>query len=132
MQELMRTPKADGKVWSDRSVSRAAEGHGYALSPTYVRQLRSGSRTNPSIDVVKTLALVFDVPVSTFYPEPDADEILRALDVLQAAGAETVLARGAGHLSPRLFRAIADAISQPNPEPSPEASGGDTTGTQGG
>lgn len=122
---------ADGKVWTDGSVSRAAEGHGYSLSPSYVRQLRTGVRANPSIDVVKILASVFDVPVSTFYPEPDADEILRALDVLQAAGAETVLARGAGHLSPRLFRVIADAISQPLPEPSPEASDDETTGAQG-
>ena len=34
---------------------------------------------------------VFDVPVSTFYPEPDTDEIVRALDVLHAAGAEAIL-----------------------------------------
>ena len=115
--------------WLTSLCSPPPDGSPLDAPPTSDRQ--SGSRTNPSIDVVKTLALVFDVPVSTFYPEPDADEVLRALDVLQAAGAETVLARGAGHLSPRLFRAIADAISQPNPEPSPEASGGDTTGTQG-
>lgn len=56
---------------------------------------------------------MFDVPVSVFYPEPDADEILRALDVLKAAGAEAVLTRGEGHLSPETLRLIAEAISQP-------------------
>jgi len=121
-RELMRTPKEDGKLWTDRSVSRAAADLGYTLSPTYVRQLRSGNRANPSIDVVNILALVFDVPVSVFYPEPDADEILRALDVLKAAGAEAVLTRGEGHLSPETLRLIAEAISQPiEPQARPKA-----------
>ena len=118
----MRTPKADGTVWTDRSVSRAAADHGYTLSPTYVRQLRSGGRANPSIDVVTVLARVFDVPVSVFYPEPDADEILRALDVLKAAGAEAVMTRGEGHLSAETLRLIAEAISQPiEPQARPRA-----------
>ena len=117
----MRTPMPDGRAWTVRAVSRAAKAHGHTLSPSYVRQLRAGVRTNPSIDVVQTLALVFDVPVSTFYPEPDTDEIVRALDVLHAAGAEAILTRGAGHLSPRMFRIIADAIGQAPPEQKPEA-----------
>lgn len=120
MRELMLRPAADGKPWSDRSVSRAAAERGYTLSPTYVRQLRTGARTNPSIDVVNVLAQVFEVPVTFFYAQPDADEIVKALEVLRAAGVEAVLSRGEGHLSPATLRLIADAISQPLDDPNPE------------
>ena len=114
IQELLRQPGPDGKPWSDRSLSRAAAALGHELSPTYVRQLRTGTRANPSMDVIGALADVFNVPVSTFYPQHDIDDdaVLKAVEVLQPAGAQAILARGEGHFTPRTLRMIAEAISE--------------------
>lgn len=66
---------------------------GHPLTSSYVTQLRRGSRTNPTIDSLRVLAAVFDVPVSYFFPSDTApDDPTRS-----PSGAETSSGRaGAG------------------------------------
>lgn len=110
MRELMQRPTPDGKRWSDRALAKAAAELGHDLSPTYVRQLRTGQRANPSIDIVRALADVFGIPMSYFYNTDQGDEIDKALETLQAAGADAILARGGGRISAETLRRIADAV----------------------
>lgn len=106
----MAQPRPDGKRWSHREVSRAAAGHGFRISYSYVQSMESGAQKNPTLEVLRGLAAVFDVPVSHFY-EDDQDEVEKALDALHRAGADVILARGQGRLSPEALQAIADALN---------------------
>mgnify|MGYP001085752476 CR=1 FL=1 len=114
LKALMDRSAPDGRPWTDASVAKAASARGLKLSPSYVGQLRTGERPNPSVGIIRALASVFDVPVGYLAGETQADdEVTRALDVLRKHGVETVYARGGTNSIPlETVAMIAHAIRQ--------------------
>lgn len=112
LRELMQRPRPDGRRWSDRALAQAAADLGHDLSASYVRQLRTGIRANPSLEIVRTLTEVLGVPAGYFYDTDQTDALIQALRTLQAAGAQAILTSGEGHIPPETLRRIAQAIDQ--------------------
>lgn len=115
-EALTRSAPREGGRWTDRAVSAAARAKGYKLSATYVRQLRVGLRTNPSIATIEALSEILGVSPMWFLEgtedvQSDAtDDVVEALEILRDAGAEAVLARGRGRIPESTLERIAAAI----------------------
>lgn len=79
--------KADGRPFTNTDVVRAIRRAGHAqISPSYLSELRTGKKSNPSIWTVKALADFFGEPLDYFVqdgPEPaEPPETLRAATTL--------------------------------------------------
>lgn len=120
LKALMDRSAPDGRTWTDKSVAKAATGLGMKLSPTYVGQLRTGERPNPSVSIIRALAAVFDVPVGYFAGEtPTDDEVTQAIDVLRKHGVQNVYARGGTNSIPleTVAMIVAHAIRESTKHP---------------
>ncbi|GAA2700231.1 MULTISPECIES: helix-turn-helix domain-containing protein [Actinoplanes] len=87
---------------------------GVPISHTYIWQLRTGRRDNPTLQHLTALAGYFGVPVAYFLDDQVAagvDAQLALLRSLRAAGV-TEIALRAADVSPRGREAISEAIRQ--------------------
>ncbi|NAZ84572.1 helix-turn-helix domain-containing protein [Kineococcus indalonis] len=75
LERLITTAQRMGRGPMDsQQIATLTQELGHPLTSSYISQLRRGSRTNPTIDSLRTLATVFSVPISYFFPaeaEPD-------------------------------------------------------------
>jgi transcriptional regulator with XRE-family HTH domain len=87
---------------------------GITISPSYIHQLRSGARDNPTMRHLEALAAVFGVPVAYFFDEAvtaDIDDQLELLVALRDSGVQNLALRAAG-LSDRGRSLIAELIER--------------------
>lgn len=85
---------------------------GPEISGSYVWMLRTGRRTNPSMQVIAGLAAACDVPVAYFFDSDAAEQVEARLELLQSmanAGVRQVAGRAAD-LSPESLRALTGVI----------------------
>ncbi|MFC9650652.1 XRE family transcriptional regulator [Streptomyces sp. NPDC056937] len=99
--------------YSHEEVARACrEATGDSFSATYLWQLRTGRRDNPTKRHLEALARFFDVPVAYFFDGDQGAAIARELELLAAlrdAGVRSVALR-AVNLSPESVGTISDLI----------------------
>lgn len=90
------------------------DGQGVPISHTYIWQLRTGRRDNPTVQHLTALATYFGVPVAYFLDDELAERVdaqLELLRSLRAAGV-TEIALRAADVSPRGRATISEAIRQ--------------------
>jgi transcriptional regulator with XRE-family HTH domain len=75
---------ADGKPYSYREVAEAITATGEPISHSYIRNLRTDPRANPTVQHLRALARFFGVPVEYFTSEQLAVEVDRELDLAAA------------------------------------------------
>ncbi|WP_433825064.1 helix-turn-helix domain-containing protein [Actinoplanes sp. CA-015351] len=89
-------------------------GQGVAISHTYIWQLRTGRRDNPTVQHLTALARYFGVPVAYFLDDEMARRVDGQLELLRSlrdAGV-TEIALRAADVSPQGREAITEAIRQ--------------------
>ncbi|WIM98968.1 helix-turn-helix domain-containing protein [Actinoplanes oblitus] len=113
LDRLFRT--TGGAEPSHMAVAEAIrDGQGVPISHTYIWQLRTGRRDNPTVQHLTALATYFGVPVAYFLDDELAERVdaqLELLRSLRAAGV-TEIALRAADVSPRGRATISEAIRQ--------------------
>ncbi len=86
---------------------------GAKISTSNLRQLRTGKKTNPTIDTTKAIAAYFGVPAAYFLDDDAAERIDAELELLTAMRDTGVndLALRAADLSPESIAGIAALIN---------------------
>ncbi|MER5198190.1 helix-turn-helix domain-containing protein [Streptomyces sp. NPDC002755] len=108
---VVRRP--DREQYSHEEVARACrEATGESFSATYLWQLRTGRRGNPTKRHLEALAQFFDVPVVYFFDDEQGAAIARELELLGALRDAEVrsVALRAVNLSPEGVGTISDMI----------------------
>lgn len=112
LDHLFRTVRQpDGAEYTHEEVAAAIRERGITISHTYVWQLHTGVRDNPTKRHLEALAEFFGVPASYFLDE-DVEHIdaqLELLSALRDGGVRSVALRAVG-LSPRSLDAIRGMI----------------------
>lgn len=88
--------KEDGAAYSLREVAEAVTAAGEPISHTYIAQLRTGKRVDPTLSHLRGLARFFGVPVEFFTSDEIVDGVsgeLELLSVLNSVRARTVALR---------------------------------------
>jgi transcriptional regulator with XRE-family HTH domain len=111
---LFRVVRRPNRVpYSHEEVARACrEATGESFSATYLWQLRTGRRDNPTKRHLEALAKFFDVPVGYFFDDEQGAAIAKELELLGAlrdAGVRSMALR-AVNLSPEGAATISDMI----------------------
>ncbi|MER7974633.1 helix-turn-helix domain-containing protein [Streptomyces sp. NPDC096080] len=99
--------------YSHEEVARACrESTGESFSATYLWQLRTGRRDNPTKRHLEALSQFFDVPVAYFFDDEQSAAIARELELLGALRDAEIrnLALRAVNLSPEGVGTITDMI----------------------
>ncbi|WP_328917598.1 MULTISPECIES: XRE family transcriptional regulator [unclassified Streptomyces] len=108
---VVRRP--DRETYSHEEVARACrEATGESFSATYLWQLRTGRRDNPTKRHLEALAQFFQIPVAYFFDDEQGARIAAELELLGAlrdAGVRSVALR-AVNLSPEGMGTISDMI----------------------
>ncbi|SEG70245.1 hypothetical protein SAMN05216223_108252 [Actinacidiphila yanglinensis] len=108
---VVRRP--DREVYTHEEVARACrDATGESFSTTYLWQLRTGRRTNPTKRHLEALAQFFQIPVAYFFDDEQGARIAAELELLGAlrdAGVRSVALR-AVNLSPEGMGTISDMI----------------------
>lgn len=108
---VVRRP--DREAYTHEDVARACrEATGESFSTTYLWQLRTGRRTNPTKRHLEALAQFFQIPVAYFFDDEQGARIAAELELLGAlrdAGVRSVALR-AVNLSPEGMGTISDMI----------------------
>jgi ESX-1-secreted protein regulator len=136
LDHLFRTVHPQGRgEYSYREVARAIEvDHGTTISASYLNQLRTGVKDNPTKRHIEALAAFFGVPPSYFFDDGDAARIDKELDLLAAlrdSGVRQIAMRAAG-LPPeglesvRQIIELARNVSGLPAGPAPSNASGDT------
>src|SRR5947209_2405406 len=105
-------PRGGGE-YTYREVAEGIRARGFApISATYIWQLRTGQRSNPTMKHVEGLAAFFGVPVNYFFNDEVATRIDAELDLLVALrdGHIRQIALRAVGLSAESLQAIAEMI----------------------
>ncbi|MEU6554249.1 helix-turn-helix domain-containing protein [Streptomyces sp. NPDC046915] len=108
---VVRRP--DREQYSHEEVARACrEATGESFSATYLWQLRTGRRGNPTKRHLEALAQFFDVPVVYFFDDEQGAVIAKELELLGALRDAEVrsVALRAVNLSPEGVGTISDMI----------------------
>ncbi|WP_329128560.1 helix-turn-helix domain-containing protein [Streptomyces sp. NBC_01476] len=108
---IVRRP--DREQFSHEEVARACrETTGESFSATYLWQLRTGRRDNPTKRHLEALARFFEVPVAYFFDDDQGVAIARELELLGALRDARVrgVALRAVNLSPEGANTISDMI----------------------
>ncbi|WP_416972984.1 helix-turn-helix domain-containing protein [Streptomyces sp. 4F14] len=108
---IVRRPNRE--QFSHEEVARACrEATGETFSATYLWQLRTGRRDNPTKRHLEALAQFFDVPVAYFFDDDQGAAIARELELLGALRDAKVrsVALRAVNLSPENVNTISDMI----------------------
>ena len=109
-RELRRADQAEPSYMAVAEAIRA--GQGVPISHTYIWQLRTGRRDNPTVAHLTALATYFGVPVAYFLDDEQArrvDAQLELLRTLREAGVTQIALRAAG-VSPRGRETINELI----------------------
>lgn len=105
--------RENGEQYSHEEVARTCrESSGETFSATYLWQLRTGRRDNPTKRHLEALADFFDVPVAYFFDEKIGAEIgseLKFLSALRNAGVRHLALR-ALDLSPAGLATLTDMV----------------------
>lgn len=99
--------------YSHEEVAKACrEATGESFSATYLWQLRTGRRDNPTKRHLEALAQFFEVPVTYFFDDAQASAIAEELELLGALRDANVrsMALRAVNLSPEAVGTISDMI----------------------
>lgn len=88
--EVLHPP--GGRELSTREVARRVKAHGGSISPSYISELKSGKKTNPSLDQIKWVAAAFGVSAGYFTDDEVAARVDAELDRLAAHQQNTELA----------------------------------------
>lgn len=92
-------PRPDGpELYSNERAAEDLTSGGVSVTPGYLRQLRSGKRRNPTARLLGAIARLFDVPITYFFDDRQADAVaqqLQNLTRLRAAGVRGIVARSA-------------------------------------
>lgn len=115
LNHLLSTVPVAGAKLSSEGLARAvsALGSEHKLSADYVRKLRRGEMTNPTVRVVEGIAKVFGVRPSYFTDDNDETSALHENLALAAALRDKnirSLALRTSHLSPASIRALMDIV----------------------
>ncbi|MEF3116041.1 helix-turn-helix domain-containing protein [Streptomyces chrestomyceticus] len=87
VDKLFTTIRANGREYTYEEVARGcSELSGGTFSKTYVWQLRTGQRTNPTKRHLEALAAFFRVPVAYFFDDDTADRVDSQLALASAMG----------------------------------------------
>lgn len=109
--QVVRRPNRE--QFSHEEVAKACrEASGETFSATYLWQLRTGRRDNPTKRHLEALAQFFKVPVAYFFDDDQGTAVARELELLGAlrdAGVRSVALR-AVNLSPEGIDTISDMI----------------------
>ncbi|HEY9392258.1 MAG TPA: XRE family transcriptional regulator [Mycobacteriales bacterium] len=108
---VVRRP--DGQQYSHEEVARACrEATGESFSATYLWQLRTGRRDNPTKRHLEALAAFFQVPPAYFFDDEQGAAIEAELDLLGALRDASVrnLALRAVSLSPEALDTVTDIV----------------------
>jgi transcriptional regulator with XRE-family HTH domain len=108
---IIRTP--DGAQHTNNEVAVACrETTGESFSATYLWQLRTGRRENPTKRHLEALATFFDVPVAYFFDDNQGKQIQAELELLAALRNAEVcnVALRAANLSPEGLGMVKDII----------------------
>lgn len=117
LDRLFRTVRPGGgsREFSYREVARAIEQRGdVTISASYLHQLRSGLKDNPTIKHLEAIASFFGVPASYFLDEQIAAEVgaeLKLLSAMRDVGVRDVAMRAHG-LSKESLSVVADMIER--------------------
>jgi transcriptional regulator with XRE-family HTH domain len=114
LERLFRAvhPRGRGE-YTYREVADGIRARGLApISGTYVWQLRTGQRTNPTMKHIEGLAAFFGVPVNYFFNDDVAHRVDTELDMIVALRETPIrhIALRASGLSPESLSAIAEMI----------------------
>ena len=107
--------RADGREYSYRDVAAEIERRCQVkVSPSYIWQLRTGQRDNPTVRHIEALAAVFGVPASYFLDTPEAAQTAEELALLAALRDVSVrhLALRAQGLSPQSLEPVRELIER--------------------
>lgn len=71
LSHLCRTkhPANRGPLTAQEVAEMVTELGGVQVTGSYIAQVRGGRRTNPTVDVLRALAKVFDVPLTYFFED---------------------------------------------------------------
>ncbi|MCE0764136.1 helix-turn-helix domain-containing protein [Pseudonocardia kujensis] len=118
--EVMHAPEA--RPLSTREVAKRVKQQGGSISPTYISELRTGKKTNPSLEQVMWLAAAFGVSAGYFTDPEVAERVDAELDrlaerhrnaQLQELAAQTAcIAERTASLSPTDREALAAMVEQ--------------------
>ena len=117
LDRLFRTVRPGGgpREFSYREVARGIEEQGdVTISASYLHQLRTGVKDNPTIKHLESIAAFFGVPASYFLDEQVAAEVGAELELLTAmrdAGVRDVALRAHG-LSKESLSVVAEMIER--------------------
>lgn len=79
---LFRHAYPDGRgPYSVEEVAATLTEKGHKVGASYIYQLRSGQKTNPTADRLQALADFFHVPVSYFFERQSTEEVIAALEL---------------------------------------------------
>jgi transcriptional regulator with XRE-family HTH domain len=85
IDHLFKTVQPEGREYSYDEVARGCEAlSGGSFSKTYVWQLRTGQRVNPTKRHLEALAAFFGVPVGYFFEEAVAESVDSQLALVAA------------------------------------------------
>jgi transcriptional regulator with XRE-family HTH domain len=110
---LWETVHPPGKPNTYEQVSDGIAAAGFEISPGYLYQLRSGKKTNPTLNLIQALARYFKIPTAYFFDDDEAARIGEQLELLAAmrdAGVRKVALRTSG-LTERDMSALHAMIS---------------------
>jgi transcriptional regulator with XRE-family HTH domain len=105
--------RANREPFSHEEVARACrELTGESFSATYLWQLRTGRRDNPTKRHLEALASFFQVPPAYFFDDEQGAQIAAELDLLAAIRDNAVrqLLLRAADLSPEALRTVGDVV----------------------
>lgn len=109
--ELVHPPDR-GPYLNNEVAAELAKRGGPTVSGTYIWQLRKGERDNPTKRHLEALAGFFGVPVSYFFDDAAAQEVVGELELLRQmrdSGVQRVALRALG-LSPKSMEAVLATI----------------------
>lgn len=111
--EVMRKPSAQ-PLSNAAAAAAITEQTGVSISPAYLWQLRSGMRTNPTVQHLRAIADFFGVPASYLIDRDSNPKIDKQLELLQALrdGSVRDLAMRASGLSPETISSLAAMVDQ--------------------
>jgi transcriptional regulator with XRE-family HTH domain len=103
---------ARGGQYTYREVAEGIGRSGAPISGTYIWQLRTGQRQNPSRKHIESLAAFFGVPVNYFFNDATGAEVQAELDLVIALRSEAVkrIAVRAAALSPDSLHVLATMV----------------------
>lgn len=95
-----RIPRRGGtQPYSNERAAEELSTAGISVTGTYLSQLRSGKRTNPSARLLAGIAELFEVPIGYFFDADQAarvEEQLDALAAIRSSGVRGILTRTVG------------------------------------